>query len=155
MQLFQASVSLPPRSRNQVAVPPKDRSIDSQMLFSTFLPTNKYSMRAFHLSWWGFFIAFFIWFSIAPLLTEIKQTLGLTKEQIWTSSIVGVAGTIAMRFILGPLCDKFGARGKQVFHCFRLSIGFVSFAVADNISFCRSLQCCLRAFSALPVSPPP
>ena len=67
-------------------------------------------MRAFHCSWWGFFIAFFIWFAIAPLLSEIKVTLGLTKEQIWTSSVVGVAGTIMMRFILGPLCDKFGAR---------------------------------------------
>lgn len=67
-------------------------------------------MRAFHMSWWGFFIAFFIWFAIAPLLSEIKEDLGLTKQEIWTSSIVGVAGTIFMRFILGPACDKFGAR---------------------------------------------
>eukprot|EP00526_Cylindrotheca_closterium_P025636 CAMPEP_0113615524 /NCGR_PEP_ID=MMETSP0017_2-20120614/7745_1 /TAXON_ID=2856 /ORGANISM="Cylindrotheca closterium" /LENGTH=74 /DNA_ID=CAMNT_0000524763 /DNA_START=92 /DNA_END=313 /DNA_ORIENTATION=+ /assembly_acc=CAM_ASM_000147 len=29
-------------------------------------------MRAFHFSWLGFFIAFFIWFAIAPLLSEIK-----------------------------------------------------------------------------------
>ena len=67
-------------------------------------------MRAFHCSWWAFFIAFFIWFAIAPLLSEIKTTLNLTKEEIWTSSIVGVAGTIFMRFILGPGCDKYGAR---------------------------------------------
>ena len=67
-------------------------------------------MRAFHCSWSGFFIAFFIWFAIAPLLSEIRDDLGLSKQQIWTSSIVGVGGTILMRFILGPLCDKFGAR---------------------------------------------
>mmetsp|Transcript_25176 Transcript_25176/g.58971 ORF Transcript_25176/g.58971 Transcript_25176/m.58971 type:complete len:483 (+) Transcript_25176:319-1767(+) len=67
-------------------------------------------MRAFHCSWWGFFIAFFIWFAIAPLLSEIRDDLGLTKQQVWTSSIVGVAGTIFMRFILGPACDKWGAR---------------------------------------------
>mmetsp|Transcript_30890 Transcript_30890/g.55997 ORF Transcript_30890/g.55997 Transcript_30890/m.55997 type:complete len:514 (-) Transcript_30890:311-1852(-) len=67
-------------------------------------------MRAFHCSWWAFFIAFFIWFAISPLLSEIKTTLNLSKEDIWTSSIVGVAGTIAMRFILGPGCDKWGAR---------------------------------------------
>ncbi|CAB9501902.1 affinity nitrate transporter 2 [Seminavis robusta] len=67
-------------------------------------------MRAFHLSWLGFFIAFFIWFAIAPLLSEIKDTLGLTKQEVWTSSIVGVGGTILMRFVNGPLCDKFGAR---------------------------------------------
>jgi MFS transporter, NNP family, nitrate/nitrite transporter len=67
-------------------------------------------MRAFHCSWVAFFMAFFIWFAIAPLLSEIRTTLGLTKQQIWTSSIVGVGGTILMRFILGPLCDKYGAR---------------------------------------------
>jgi NNP family nitrate/nitrite transporter-like MFS transporter len=67
-------------------------------------------MRAFHYSWWGFFIAFFIWFAIAPLLSEIKETLKLSKEEVWTSSITGVAGTIFMRFMLGPLCDKYGAR---------------------------------------------
>jgi len=67
-------------------------------------------MRAFHCSWWGFFIAFFIWFAIAPLLSEIRDDLGISKEQVWTSSIVGVGGTICMRFILGPLCDKYGAR---------------------------------------------
>jgi MFS transporter, NNP family, nitrate/nitrite transporter len=67
-------------------------------------------MRAFHCSWIGFFIAFFIWFAIAPLLGEIRDDLNLTNQQIWTSSIVGVGGTIFMRFLLGPFCDKFGAR---------------------------------------------
>ena len=67
-------------------------------------------MRAFHFSWLGFFIAFFIWFAIAPLLSEIKITLGLSKKEIWTSSIVGVGGTIFMRFLLGPFCDKVGPR---------------------------------------------
>jgi NNP family nitrate/nitrite transporter-like MFS transporter len=59
---------------------------------------------------WAFFIAFFIWFAIAPLTSEIKETLGLTKQDIWNSSIAGVGGTIGIRLILGPLCDKFGAR---------------------------------------------
>jgi len=67
-------------------------------------------MRAFHCSWWNFFIAFFIWFSIAPLLPEVRKTLSLTKVQVWSSSIASVAGTILLRFALGPLCDKFGSR---------------------------------------------
>mmetsp|Transcript_1399 Transcript_1399/g.2221 ORF Transcript_1399/g.2221 Transcript_1399/m.2221 type:complete len:474 (-) Transcript_1399:336-1757(-) len=67
-------------------------------------------MRAFHCSWWSFFIAFFIWFAIAPLLSEIKETLDLSKQQVWTSSIAGVGGTIFMRFVLGPACDKYGPR---------------------------------------------
>jgi len=67
-------------------------------------------MRAFHFSWMCFFTAFFIWFAIAPLLPEVKISLGLTKQQIWTSNICSVAGTIFMRFVNGPLCDKYGAR---------------------------------------------
>jgi MFS transporter, NNP family, nitrate/nitrite transporter len=67
-------------------------------------------MRAFHVNWFGFFMAFCIWFAIAPLLSEIKKTLNITKQDVWTSSIVAVSGTICMRFILGPLCDKFGSR---------------------------------------------
>jgi len=67
-------------------------------------------MRAFHCSWMGFFTAFFIWFAIAPLLPEIKNTLKLTKQEIWTSNICSVAGTVFMRFINGPMCDKYGAR---------------------------------------------
>ena len=67
-------------------------------------------MRAFHCSWWCFFTAFFIWFAIAPLLSEIRDDLDISDAEVWTSSIVGVGGTIFMRFLLGPLCDKYGAR---------------------------------------------
>ena len=67
-------------------------------------------MRAFHCSWFGFFLAFFQWFAIAPLLPEVRTTLNITKQQVWNSNIASVAGTVAMRFINGPMCDKFGAR---------------------------------------------
>jgi NNP family nitrate/nitrite transporter-like MFS transporter len=32
------------------------------------------------------------------------------QEDVWTSSIVGVGGTILMRFIPGPMCDRVRAR---------------------------------------------
>jgi MFS transporter, NNP family, nitrate/nitrite transporter len=67
-------------------------------------------MRAFHYNWFAFFIAFCIWFCIAPLLPEIKDDLGITKKDVWTSNIIAVSGTILVRFIVGPLCDKFGPR---------------------------------------------
>ena len=67
-------------------------------------------MRAFHCAWWGYFIAFNLWFAASPLLGEIRDSLNLTNEQIWESSIAGVGGTVLMRFLLGPLCDKYGAR---------------------------------------------
>jgi MFS transporter, NNP family, nitrate/nitrite transporter len=67
-------------------------------------------MRAFHVCWWSFFMAFIIWFAIAPIQSEIKTTLKLTKQQLWTANITAVGGTVFMRFLLGPLCDKYGAR---------------------------------------------
>ena len=55
-------------------------------------------------------MAFFVWFAIAPLLGEIEDSLDLTRDEIWLSSIVSVGGTIFIRFLLGPACDKYGAR---------------------------------------------
>jgi len=67
-------------------------------------------MRAFHYSWWSFFIAFFIWFSIAPLMPEVSITLGLSPKDVWLTNIIAVSGDIVMRFVFGSLTDKFGAR---------------------------------------------
>lgn len=67
-------------------------------------------MRAFHSAWWSFFIAFFIWFAIAPLLPQIKKDLNLTTQDIWTTNICAVAFDICMRFVFGAVCDKYGAR---------------------------------------------
>jgi MFS transporter, NNP family, nitrate/nitrite transporter len=86
--------------------PDQDDKATEIKLFSFKRP----HMRAFHVNWFGFFMAFFSWFAISPLLSEIKKTLKLTKKEVWTSSIVGVSGTITMRFILGPLIDKYGSR---------------------------------------------
>ena len=66
--------------------------------------------RAFHYAWFGFFMGFFIWYAITPLLNEVKKSLDLTKEEVWTSSITGVTGTIFTRLMMGPICDAFGAR---------------------------------------------
>lgn len=67
-------------------------------------------MRAFHASWFGFFIGFIMWFAITPLLGETKEILNLTNSQIWTSSMAGTAVTVLARVLMGPLCDVFGAR---------------------------------------------
>mmetsp|Transcript_27401 Transcript_27401/g.49835 ORF Transcript_27401/g.49835 Transcript_27401/m.49835 type:complete len:502 (-) Transcript_27401:256-1761(-) len=87
-----------------------DPDQDDKAIEIKLLSFKRPHMRAFHCSWFCFFIAFFIWFAIAPLLPEVKETLGLTKQQIWTSNICSVFGTIFLRFVNGPLCDKYGAR---------------------------------------------
>ena len=68
------------------------------------------AMRAFHMSWLAFFVCFFAWFSLAPLMPVIKTEFKLTKDQIANINIAAVGITILVRLAIGPLCDKFGPR---------------------------------------------
>jgi NNP family nitrate/nitrite transporter-like MFS transporter len=67
-------------------------------------------MRVFHLAWMAFFVCFFAWFAVAPLMPIIRSDLGLSKDQIANINIAAVAVTILVRLIIGPLCDRYGPR---------------------------------------------
>lgn len=71
---------------------------------------RKPQMRAFHVTWFAFFLCFFGWFGVAPLMAVIRDDLGLTKQQIGNTIIGSVAITVFVRLLIGPLCDKFGPR---------------------------------------------
>ncbi|KAG0364808.1 High-affinity nitrate transporter 2.1 [Mortierella sp. AD032] len=67
-------------------------------------------MRAMHLSWLSFFIAFTGWFAIPPLMPTIKADLKLTPSQISDANLTSVSATILARLMIGPLCDRYGPR---------------------------------------------
>ncbi len=67
-------------------------------------------MRAFHITWITFFLCFFGWFGIAPLMPVVRKDLGLSQEQIGNIIIASVAITVFARLIIGWLCDKIGPR---------------------------------------------
>ena len=67
-------------------------------------------MRAFHMTWLAFFLCFFGWFGIAPLMPIIRDELHLTKAQVGNSVIASVAITILVRILMGWLCDRIGPR---------------------------------------------
>jgi NNP family nitrate/nitrite transporter-like MFS transporter len=67
-------------------------------------------MRAFHMAWLAFFLCFFGWFGIAPLMPIIRDELHLTKQQVGNSAIAAVAITILVRLLVGWLCDTIGPR---------------------------------------------
>jgi MFS transporter, NNP family, nitrate/nitrite transporter len=67
-------------------------------------------MRAFHLSWFAFFLCFIAWFGIAPLMAVVREDLHLTKAQIGNTVIASVAITVLARLLTGWLCDRFGPR---------------------------------------------
>ncbi|MDA0577095.1 MAG: MFS transporter, partial [Verrucomicrobia bacterium] len=111
-------------------------------LFSIGTP----QMRAFHMSWFAFFLCFFAWFGIAPLMTVVRAELALTQAQVGNCIIASVAMTILARLFIGWLCDRIGprfaytwllllgslpvigigfARNYEAFLLFRLAIGVI------------------------------
>jgi NNP family nitrate/nitrite transporter-like MFS transporter len=75
-----------------------------------FVNIRAQQSHAFCINRWSFFVAFFVWFALTPLLSEIQHDLNISDQDIWTSSIASVSTTIFVRVALGPACDKFGAR---------------------------------------------
>lgn len=67
-------------------------------------------MRTFHLTWLAFFLCFFGWFGIAPMLSIVREDLGITTDQIVNTNMIAVASTVFMRLIIGWLCDRIGPR---------------------------------------------
>jgi NNP family nitrate/nitrite transporter-like MFS transporter len=67
-------------------------------------------MRAFHVTWITFFLCFFGWFGIAPLMPIVRNDLNLTQAQVGNIIIASVSITIFARLIIGSLCDKIGPR---------------------------------------------
>src|SRR5215469_13623915 len=71
-------------------------------------------MRTFHITWLMFFVCFFGWFGLAPLMPTIRAELHLTKAQVGNTIIASVASTIIARLIIGKLCDTWGPRKTAV-----------------------------------------
>lgn len=66
--------------------------------------------RILHMTWLAFFVTFLVWFSHAPLLLAIQESMGLSDQQIKTLLILNVALTIPARIVTGMLVDEYGPR---------------------------------------------
>ncbi len=67
-------------------------------------------IKTLHFTWIAFFISFYVWFNHAPLLASIRDTLGLSPQEVKTLLILNVALTIPARIVIGMLVDRFGPR---------------------------------------------
>ena len=89
-------------------------------------------MKVLHMTWFAFFISFFVWFNHAPLMASIREALNLTDQQVKALLILNVALTIPARIVVGMLVDRFGPR---IMYALLLSISGViciGFALADS-----------------------
>jgi len=84
--------------------------LDRIRLFSL----NTVQMRTFHITWLMFFVCFFGWFGLAPLMPAIRADLGLSKAQVGNTIIASVSSTIIARLLIGKLCDRLGPRKTAV-----------------------------------------
>ncbi len=89
-------------------------------------------MRTFHMTWFAFFLCFFGWFGIAPLMAIVREDLNLTKEQIGNTIIASVAITVVARLAIGWLCDKIGPRKAYAWLLAVGSIPVMTIGLADS-----------------------
>lgn len=113
-------------------------------LFSFSTP----QMRAFHMAWAAFFVCFFAWFAIAPLMPAIKGEFGFTKDQIANMNIAAVAVTILVRILVGPLCDKFGSRRTYTGLLALGALPVLGMAFAQSYQAFLFLRLCIGAIGA-------
>jgi MFS transporter, NNP family, nitrate/nitrite transporter len=71
-------------------------------------------MKTFHTTWLMFFVCFFGWFGLAPLMPTIRDEFQLSKSQVGTLVIVSVSSTIIARLLIGKLCDTWGPRKTAI-----------------------------------------
>ena len=116
--------------------------------------------RAFHASWFGFFVTFFSTFAAAPLGPTLKESkdlggLGLTPKEWAAGNMASVSGTIIFRLITGTICDKLGARRGLAFLLFGTVpalIGIIFVQDAAGFIVCRCIiGCSLASFVACQV----
>lgn len=87
-----------------------DRNAEGKATRIRLLNFSTAPMRAFHLSWFAFFVCFVAWFGIAPLMAVVREDLKLSRAQVGNTIIASVAMTVLARFLTGWLCDRFGPR---------------------------------------------
>ena len=130
-------------------------------------------MRTFQITWLTFFVCFFGWFGLAPLMPTIRQDLGLSKSEVGNTIIAAVTATIFARLIIGRIVDIWGPRKTYTalliigsipvflvglahsytsFLLFRLSIGVIgaSFVVTQfhtSLMFAPNIKGTANAFT--------
>ncbi len=91
--------------------------------------------KILHMTWFAFFISFFVWFNQNGLLpTHIQKYLGLSNEQFNSLLLLNVILTIPARIIIGMLVDKFGPKTTFSGLLAFASIPCLIYALADSFT---------------------
>ena len=105
-------------------------------------------MRAFHMTWLAFFLCFFGWFGLAPLMPVIRQEFHLSKAQIGNLTIASVAITILVRVSIGWLCDRIGPRRAYTWLLILGSLPVMSVGLAHDYTTFLMFRLAIGAIGA-------
>ena len=89
-------------------------------------------MRAFHMAWMAFFLGFFAWFGIAPLMAVVREEMHFTRQQIGWCLIGSVAITMFARIVVGWICGRLGPRLTFTWLLILGSIPVMGISLADS-----------------------
>ena len=89
-------------------------------------------IRMLHFTWFAFFISFYVWFNMAPLMGQIREAMGLDMQQVKVLMILNVAMTIPSRIAVGMLVDKIGPRVMFSILLFVSGILCIIFSMMDT-----------------------
>ena len=90
------------------------------------------NMRILHLTWFAFFLTFMVWFAHAPLMVVIRDTFGLSDQEVKALLILNVAMTIPARIVVGMLVDRLGPRVMFSSILVLSGIFCIAFSMAQN-----------------------
>jgi NNP family nitrate/nitrite transporter-like MFS transporter len=91
-------------------------------------------MRAFHMSWSAFFVCFFSWFGIAPLMKVVRDEMGFTGTQVGWCMIGSVTATVFARLVVGWMCDRWGPRLTYTWLLLLGSLPVMGIALSNNFT---------------------
>lgn len=102
------------------------------MGWGDLLAVGRPEIAALHKTWIAFFITFYVWFNMAPLVSTIMKTTGLTLEQLKVLAICNVALTVPGRVIVGMISDRIGPRKTFCLVMWALAVPCIWFAFATT-----------------------
>lgn len=110
------------------------RTEEKTMGWADLLSFGKAEIAALHKTWIAFFITFYVWFNMAPLVTTIMKDTGLTLDQLKILAICNVALTVPMRVVVGMMCDRLGPRKTFCIVMWAMAFPCIGFALASSFT---------------------
>lgn len=108
------------------------RTEEKPMGWMDLLAIKRPEIAALHKTWIAFFITFYVWFNMAPLVSTIMETTGLSLEQLKLLAICNVALTVPGRVVVGMISDRVGPRKTFCLVMWVMAIPCIWFAFATS-----------------------